>query len=118
VRALGPSGNHGFQLESTKVYALRALVERYTPELAREDIDEDLGQSGASVTKRTGFQKLAAEVSLGKIGAIFLSRSRVSRAPLRTGTGCSISARSRTHSSSTTTASTTPTTSTTGSYLE
>jgi DNA invertase Pin-like site-specific DNA recombinase len=43
-------------------------------------IDEDLGLSGASAAQRTGFQKLAAEVSLGRVGAIFsLEVSRLAR---------------------------------------
>jgi len=43
-------------------------------------IDEDLGLSGASVAQRTGFQKLAAEVSLGRVGAILsLEVSRLAR---------------------------------------
>jgi DNA invertase Pin-like site-specific DNA recombinase len=32
-------------------------------------IDEDLGKSGASSAKRTGFQRLGTEVGLGRIGA-------------------------------------------------
>jgi DNA invertase Pin-like site-specific DNA recombinase len=34
-------------------------------------IDEDLGKSGASATNRFGFQRLVADVSLGKVGAVF-----------------------------------------------
>jgi len=45
-----------------------------------EVIDEDLGQSGASATNRTGFQRLAAQVSLGKVGGILsLEVSRLAR---------------------------------------
>src|ERR1700753_4102922 len=36
-----------------------------------ETIDEDLGKSAAGKTERSGFQRLVAEVSLGKVGAIF-----------------------------------------------
>ncbi len=36
-----------------------------------EVIDEDQGRSGASTVDRVGFQRLAAEVSLGRCGAIF-----------------------------------------------
>jgi DNA invertase Pin-like site-specific DNA recombinase len=32
-------------------------------------IDEDLGKSGASSAKRTGFQRLGTEVGLGRVGA-------------------------------------------------
>jgi DNA invertase Pin-like site-specific DNA recombinase len=43
-------------------------------------IDEDLGKSGASATKRRGFQRLVADVSLGKAGAVFgLEVSRLAR---------------------------------------
>lgn len=43
-------------------------------------IDEDLGQSGASAAHRSGFQKLAAEISLGKVGAVLsLEVSRLAR---------------------------------------
>src|ERR1700744_5076464 len=35
-----------------------------------ETIDEDLGKSAAGKTERSGFQRLVAEVSLGKVGAI------------------------------------------------
>ncbi len=43
-------------------------------------IDEDLGRSGASAEKRTGFQRLVAEVSLGNVGAIFaIEVSRLAR---------------------------------------
>ncbi len=45
-----------------------------------EVIDEDLARSGESAASRTGFQRLAAEVSLGKVGAIFsLEVSRLAR---------------------------------------
>jgi len=43
-------------------------------------IDEDLGQSGASAEKRTGFRRLAEQVSLGRVGVIFaLEVSRLAR---------------------------------------
>lgn len=43
-------------------------------------IDEDLAHSGTSAADRMGFQRLAADVSLGRIGAIFsLEVSRLSR---------------------------------------
>jgi DNA invertase Pin-like site-specific DNA recombinase len=43
-------------------------------------IDEDLGKSGATAVGRTGFQRLVAEVSLGRAGAVFgLEVSRLAR---------------------------------------
>ncbi len=43
-------------------------------------IDEDLGKSGASAVGRVGFQRLVAEVSLGRAGAVFgLEVSRLAR---------------------------------------
>jgi excisionase family DNA binding protein len=43
-------------------------------------IDEDLGKSGATVAGRTGFQRLVADVSLGRAGAVFsLEVSRLAR---------------------------------------
>jgi DNA invertase Pin-like site-specific DNA recombinase len=45
-----------------------------------EVVDEDLGQSGSETTRRTGFQRLAGEVSLGRVGGIFaLEVSRLAR---------------------------------------
>jgi DNA invertase Pin-like site-specific DNA recombinase len=43
-------------------------------------IDEDLGKSGATTAGRTGFQRLVAEVSLGRAGAVIsLEVSRLAR---------------------------------------
>lgn len=43
-------------------------------------IDEDLGKSAAGSTQRTGFQRLVAEVSLGRAGAVFsIEVSRLAR---------------------------------------
>jgi len=43
-------------------------------------IDEDLGISGSGRTKREGFQRLVASVSLGEVGAVFgLEISRLAR---------------------------------------
>ena len=43
-------------------------------------IDEDLGHSGATATDRSGFQRLVAEVSLGRVGLVMgLSVSRLAR---------------------------------------
>lgn len=45
-----------------------------------EIVDEDLGRSGASTAKRSGFRKLVASVSLREVGAIFsVEASRLSR---------------------------------------
>jgi DNA invertase Pin-like site-specific DNA recombinase len=43
-------------------------------------IDSDLGQSGASATDREGFQKLVADVGMGKPGIVLgLEVSRLAR---------------------------------------
>ena len=43
-------------------------------------IDEDLGKSGATAADRAGFQRLVAEVSLGRVGAVVgLEVSRLAR---------------------------------------
>jgi len=43
-------------------------------------IDEHLGKSGASSAKRTGFQRLVAEVGLGRVGAVLsIEVSRLAR---------------------------------------
>ncbi len=43
-------------------------------------VDEDLGKSGASSAKRTGFQRLVAEVGLGRVGAVLsIEVSRLAR---------------------------------------
>jgi len=45
-----------------------------------EVIDEDQGRSGSTATYRTGFQRLAAEVGLGKVGIVLmLEASRLAR---------------------------------------
>jgi DNA invertase Pin-like site-specific DNA recombinase len=45
-----------------------------------EVIDQDLGQSGASAADRAGFQRLVAEVGLGKVGLVMgLEVSRLAR---------------------------------------
>jgi DNA invertase Pin-like site-specific DNA recombinase len=45
-----------------------------------EVIDEDLGKSGASSAQRTGFQRLVAEVGLGRVGAVLsIEVSRLAR---------------------------------------
>ena len=68
--------------ESTeRQYALRrrAVVLGW-PEESIVVIDEDQGQSGASVSGREGFQRLVAEVGLGKAGIVMgLEVSRLAR---------------------------------------
>jgi DNA invertase Pin-like site-specific DNA recombinase len=106
---------HEHRESTERQYALVELAKKLGWDATQvEVIDEDLGQSGASSARRKGFQRLTAEVSLGKVGAVLsLEVSRLARShPI--GIGCSTSARSPTRSSSMTMASTTPTTSTTG----
>src|SRR5688572_12527257 len=68
--------------ESTaRQYALRerALALGWPPERIMV-IDQDLGHSGASAADRTGFQRLVAEVGLGKVGLVLgLEVSRLAR---------------------------------------
>ena len=56
--------------ESTeRQYRLRdRAIELGWPPSQVEVIDEDQGRSGSTATHRTGFQRLATEVSLGKVG--------------------------------------------------
>lgn len=43
-------------------------------------IDEDLGRSGSGLVERSGFEKMASEVALGRIGIVFgLEVSRLAR---------------------------------------
>jgi DNA invertase Pin-like site-specific DNA recombinase len=43
-------------------------------------IDEDLGQSATSITARSGFQHLIAEIGLGRVGLVLsLDASRLAR---------------------------------------
>src|SRR5260370_14152297 len=70
------------QRESTeRQYDLSAKAKNLGWDEGRvEVIDDDLGQSGATATNRAGFQRLAGEVSLGRVGAIFsLEVSRLAR---------------------------------------
>jgi DNA invertase Pin-like site-specific DNA recombinase len=68
--------------ESTaRQYALRerAVALGWPPERIIV-IDQDLGQSGASAADRVGFQRLVAEVGLGKVGLVLgLEASRLAR---------------------------------------
>jgi hypothetical protein len=50
-----------------------------------EVIDEDLGCSAAGETLRAGFERMVAEVCLGKVGAVAAGRSLASRATAATG---------------------------------
>ena len=68
--------------ESTeRQYHLRQrAIELGWPASRVEVIDEDQGRSGSSATFRTGFQRLAAEVGLGKVGIVLmLEASRLAR---------------------------------------
>jgi DNA invertase Pin-like site-specific DNA recombinase/uncharacterized protein YndB with AHSA1/START domain len=68
--------------ESTeRQYDLAALAEKLGWDAAQiQVIDEDLGKSGKETENRSGFQRLAAQVSLGKVGAILsLEVSRLAR---------------------------------------
>ena len=68
--------------ESTKrQYALRerAVALGWSPERVVV-VDSDLGQSGASAVDREGFQRLVAEVGLGRVGIVLgLEVSRLAR---------------------------------------
>lgn len=71
--------------ESTeRQYALRnrAVEMMWAPERIRV-LDQDLGRSGAQTTDREDFKTLVADVSLGRVGAIFaLEASRLARSNL------------------------------------
>src|SRR6516225_7928175 len=45
-----------------------------------EVIDDDLGRSAAGSVQRAGFERMVAQVCLGKVGAVAARWSRVSRA--------------------------------------
>jgi len=71
--------------ENRESTALQYDLKRNAQELGWNDqqtvvIDEDLGHSGAMATDRSGFQRLVAEVSLGRVGLVMgLSVSRLAR---------------------------------------
>ena len=68
--------------ESTeRQYNLRErAIELGWPASRVQVIDEDQGRSGSFATYRTGFQRLAAEVGLGKVGIVLmLEASRLAR---------------------------------------
>jgi DNA invertase Pin-like site-specific DNA recombinase len=55
-------------------------IELGWPPTQVEVIDEDQGRSGSTAAHRTGFQRLATEISLGKVGIVFmLEASRLAR---------------------------------------
>src|SRR5438552_7730543 len=71
--------------ESTaRQYALRERAIALGWEASRiVVIDQDLGQSGASAADREGFQRLVAEVGLGRVGLVMgLEGSRLARSSL------------------------------------
>ncbi len=57
-----------------------------------EIIDEDLGRSADGDTQRAGFERMVADVCLGKVGAVAPARSRDSRATAASGSSSSKSA--------------------------
>lgn len=69
------------QQSTQRQYNLVALAQSLGWESAQiQVIDEDLGKSGKDTENRSGFQRLAAQVSLGKVGAIVsLEVSRLAR---------------------------------------
>jgi hypothetical protein len=80
-------------------------------------IDQDLGHSEASATDRAGFQRLVAEVGLGKVGLVLGSRCRAWPGARVIGITCSKSVPSQERSFWTKMASTTRRRSTTVSCL-
>ncbi len=78
------SSVHQVQHHTESQHRQRNLVER-AMELGWSServmlIDEDLGRSGARSERRSGFEKLLAEVALGRVGIVFaLEVSRMSR---------------------------------------
>lgn len=72
---------HDHRESTARQYDLqrRAQALGWTPEQLVV-IDEDLGLSGASATARSGFQRLVAEVGLGRVGLVMgLEVSRLAR---------------------------------------
>jgi DNA invertase Pin-like site-specific DNA recombinase len=72
---------HEHRESTERQYALVELAKRLGWDATQiEVIDEDLGHSGASAAQRKGFQRLIAEVGLGKVGAVLsLEVSRLAR---------------------------------------
>ena len=54
-----------------------------------EVIDEDLGRSAAGSVQRAGFERMVAEVCLGKVGAVCARKSRALRATAGIGSSSS-----------------------------
>ena len=76
-------------------YAMRErLVQLGWSEI--EVIDDDLGRSAAGGVSRAGFERMVAEVCLGKVGAVAARESRGSRATIVTGSSSSKCAASST----------------------
>lgn len=72
---------HNHQESTERQYALKdkALGLGWTPSMIRI-LDRDLGVSGAHMTGREDFKTLVADVSMGKVGAVFaLEASRLAR---------------------------------------
>ena len=72
---------HEHRESTARQYALRERAIALGWPAERVDvIDEDLGQSGSSAERRTGFQRLAEDVSHARVGAIYaLEVSRLAR---------------------------------------
>jgi DNA invertase Pin-like site-specific DNA recombinase len=72
---------HEHRESTARQYALTARATELGWDPARvQTIDEDLGQSGASTQRRSGFQRLAEDIAHGRVGAIFaLEVSRLAR---------------------------------------
>ena len=74
-----------FHQESTeRQYALRGkALELGWKDAAIRTLDRDLGVSGAQMAGREDFKVLVADVSMGKVGAVFaLEASRLARSSL------------------------------------
>ncbi len=72
---------HEHRESTRRQYALRhRAIELGWPEHTVDVVDDDLGQSGASTRERPGFQRMAHDVSMGNVGAVFaLEVSRFAR---------------------------------------
>ena len=79
---------------ATRQYALRQrAVALGWPAEQIVTIDCDQGQSGASAVDREGFQRLVAEVGIGRAGIVLGLEVSVWHATTPTGAGCSSCAR-------------------------
>jgi DNA invertase Pin-like site-specific DNA recombinase len=81
VRQSTPSQVIEHRESTERQYHLRErAIELGWPPSRVEVIDEDQGRSGCSAVHRSGFQRLASEVGLGKVGIVFmLEASRLAR---------------------------------------